>query len=169
MRGFEGLAVLLLAGASPLAAQPSPPPAAAARTADQRLKSLYDDYSARSTRDACYVQDAKGELKPLGCLPKVDPAAQASYADNQRNTLARLNAIPVEQLSPAEKVNAQVFRVVLEQALARDHFKTFQMPFTSDSNVRNWMKRPIALSRRPSSRPNRQLEPSQRPSPERRC
>lgn len=134
MRRLDVLAALLLAGASPLAAQPSPPPAAAPTTADQQLKTLYDDYAARTTRDACYFQNEKGELKPLDCLPKVDPAAQADYAAYLREVLDRLDRIPVAQLSQAEKVNAEVFRVVLEQALARDRFKTFQMPFTSDSN-----------------------------------
>jgi uncharacterized protein (DUF885 family) len=45
-----------------------------------------------------------------------------------------LNAIPAAQLSPDEKVNAAVFRTLLENQISDAHFRTWEMPFNSDSS-----------------------------------
>ena len=48
--------------------------------------------------------------------------------------LAQLNAIAPAQLSPDEQVNAAVFRTTLENQIADYHFRTWEMPFNSDSS-----------------------------------
>jgi uncharacterized protein (DUF885 family) len=48
--------------------------------------------------------------------------------------LNQLNAIPTAQLSPDEQVNAAVFRTLLENQVVDAHFRTWEMPFNSDSS-----------------------------------
>jgi uncharacterized protein (DUF885 family) len=63
----------------------------------------------------------------------VDPASQQARLAYWTKTLAALDSIPFEQLSPEEKVNAQVFRASI-RALANDiRFKTYEAPFNSDT------------------------------------
>ena len=61
--------------------------------------------------------------------PKVDAATQERRAAHLRDLLARLNAIPEGQLSSEEKVNAAIFRTLLENAVSAAHFRTWEMPF----------------------------------------
>src|SRR4029079_12254512 len=44
------------------------------------------------------------------------------------------NAIPAKQLSEDEQVNAAVFRTLLENLLSEARFRTWEMPFNSDSS-----------------------------------
>ncbi len=128
---------LLLAGASvaaaPAAAQRSVQ-APAANPADARLRALYDAYARWDAKELAYFENAQGELKPSDHLPQVDPQAQQRRQTYLEDMLRKLNAIPTAQLSPAEQVNAAVFRTVLENALTELRFNTWQMPFNSDSS-----------------------------------
>ena len=48
--------------------------------------------------------------------------------------MGQLDAIPIAQLSPDERVNAEVLRTVLENAISDARFRTWEMPFNSDSS-----------------------------------
>ena len=66
-------------------------------------------------------------------FPKVDAASQQARLAYWTKTLATLDGIPFDQLSPEEKVNAQIFRTSL-RALANDvRFRTYEAPFNSDT------------------------------------
>jgi uncharacterized protein (DUF885 family) len=66
-------------------------------------------------------------------FPKVDAASQEARLTYWTKILATLDSIPFDQLSPDEKVNAQVFRASI-QALANDvKFRTYEAPFNSDT------------------------------------
>jgi uncharacterized protein (DUF885 family) len=129
-------AALLVCAA--LAAQPvcaaSPSHQLAPTSADKRLKALYDGYAAWSAKQGCVFEDEHGDIKPLDCLPHVDAANQLRQAAHLKDLLDQLNAIPAAQLSPGEKVNAAVFRTLLENAISDAHFRTWEMPFNSDSS-----------------------------------
>ena len=67
-------------------------------------------------------------------LPRVDEASQRSREAHLKALLGQLDSIPVAQLSSAERINAAVFRTVLENALIELRFRTWEMPFNSDSS-----------------------------------
>lgn len=96
-----------------------------ASSADARLRALYTDEWNWRQRELGRGDD--GRFAP------VDAASQASRLAYWTKTLATLDTIPLDQLSPDEKVNAQVFRASL-QAEANDiKFRTYQAPFNSDT------------------------------------
>jgi uncharacterized protein (DUF885 family) len=130
------VAAILLAGSALTAppAQAAAPAHQAATSADRRLKALYDGYAAWSAREGCVFEDDRGDIKPLDCLPRVDAATQLRQAAHLKQLLDELNAIPASQLSPDEKVNAAVFRTLLENAVSDARFRTWEMPFNSDSS-----------------------------------
>jgi uncharacterized protein (DUF885 family) len=123
---------------SPVAAQSLPPstvqPQAARTAADQRLQALYDGYANWDAKEFGYFENARGETKPLDYLPKVDAASQMRRAAHLEMLHNRLNAIPADQLSPDERVNAEIFRTILENGIADARFREWEMPFNSDSS-----------------------------------
>jgi uncharacterized protein (DUF885 family) len=131
---------LLIAGtalsATPLHAQPAPSTAtqAPANLADVRLRSLYDGYAAWDAKESEVFEDSRGETKPTAHIQHVDEQSQLRRAEHLRDLLAQLNAIPVQQLSPDEQVNAAVFRTILENAIGDARFRQWEMPFNSDSS-----------------------------------
>jgi len=128
-------AVITIAGvALPLAAQAAPVKSTVRTSADARLKALYDAYAVWDAKESGNIQDSRGETKPADYLPKVDAAMQQRRAAHLQDLLKQLNAIPVGQLSAPEKVNAAVFRTVLENAISDAHFRLWEMPFNSDSS-----------------------------------
>jgi uncharacterized protein (DUF885 family) len=108
--------------------------AAAPSSADARLRVLYDGYSAWESRESGYFENGRGEIESAAYLPHVDEASQLRRAAHLQELLRQLNAIPALQLSPDEKVNAEIFRTVLENAISDAHFRTWEMPFNSDSS-----------------------------------
>ena len=130
---------LILAGAalSPTAvwAQTPPPVQAPVPTAaDLKLRALYNGYSAWAAKEGGYFETEDGEQKPTDYIPHVDPATQQRQAAHLQDLLNQLNAIPAAQLSADEQVNAAVFRTVLENAVIEAKYRTFEMPFNSDSS-----------------------------------
>jgi uncharacterized protein (DUF885 family) len=135
------IAPVLLAGLlSTVAVTPaiSAPPSAATKphgsAADQRLRKLYDGYAAWDAKEGGYFQDENGELQQADYLPHVDVASQLRRAAHLQDLLSQLNAIPSAQLSPAEQVNAAIFRVVLENGISEAKYRLWEMPFNSDSS-----------------------------------
>ncbi len=119
---------------STASAQTAPPQAQPANPADAKLQALYNGYSAWDAKESGYFQNADGELKPADYLAHVDAASQLRRQAHIEDLLKQLNAIPTAQLSPAEQVNAAVFRTVLENARIDYRFRTWEMPFNSDSS-----------------------------------
>ena len=138
MKGIFKVAGVLLAGiamhALPAHAQAPAAGQQAATSADRRLQALYDAYGAWAAREFEYFEDARGETKPTGRLASVDAASQLRRAAYERQLLEQLNAIPEEQLSGPERVNAAVFRTILENDLADARYREWEMPFNSDSS-----------------------------------
>ena len=94
----------------------------AAQSADARLHALY-------TAEWNWRQQ---ELSPAGRFPRVDAASQQARVAYWTRVLSDLDGITLAQLSPEERINAQVFRTSI-RALANDvRFKTYEAPFTSD-------------------------------------
>lgn len=94
-------------------------------SADARLRALYTAEWEWRQREF-----PRGDADRF---PRVDPASQQARLEYWTKALATLDTIPLDQLSPEEKVNAQVFRASI-QALANDvRFRTYEAPFNSDT------------------------------------
>ena len=108
---------------SPVSAQPQPDPS----SADARLRALY-------TEEWNWRQQELGRGGAASDrFPRVDAASQQARLAYWTRTLATLDTIPVDQLSPEEKINAQIFRTSL-RALASDvQYRTYEAPFNSDT------------------------------------
>ncbi|HEY8433531.1 MAG TPA: DUF885 domain-containing protein, partial [Sphingomicrobium sp.] len=103
-------------------------------SADAWLKALYDAYSAWDEKESAQIENSRGETESAGYLPRVDAASQLRREAHLKDLLAQLNGISPTQLSPDAQVNAAVFRTMLENQLADYHFRTWEMPFNSDSS-----------------------------------
>ena len=116
------------------AAQAAQPVQAGPAQADQQLKRLYEGYADWSAKEFGFFEDSHGETKPADFLPRVDAASQLRRAAHLRGILVQLNAIDPARLSPEERVNAAVFRTILEASIADARFREWEMPLNSDSN-----------------------------------
>jgi uncharacterized protein (DUF885 family) len=135
MRNISLILLALFAGTSPslVRAQARTAPAAAI-SADARLKALYEAYADWDQKESGFFQNGRGDNEPTGYLPKVDPATQLARAKFEQGMLEQLNAIPVADLSPPERVNAAVLREILRAAVTDAKFRDWEMPANSDSN-----------------------------------
>lgn len=127
MRYFAAaaLAVTALATATPVFAQATTQSATA--SADARLKALYDAEWQWRTKELAL--DPDGEREGSDRLPNVDAASQARRAAYWGNALAELNKIPFDQLSPEERINAEVFKTALEEFALEQKYREFEDPF----------------------------------------
>lgn len=98
----------------------------AGSAADVRLRALYTE--EWSWRQKELARDGASDR-----FPRVDAASQQARLAYWTRALAALDAIPFDELSPEEKINAQVFRTSL-RALASDvRYRTYEAPFNSDT------------------------------------
>jgi len=107
--------------------------AEAPTSADARLRALYEADWAWSLREYEQQEDGEGGTEPTGRLPHVDPASQQRRAVHWREMLTALDRIPLAELSEAERINAEVFRTNLNDALTDVRFREWEMPVNSDS------------------------------------
>ncbi|HEX6313971.1 MAG TPA: DUF885 family protein [Gemmatimonadaceae bacterium] len=120
-----GVVIGLLPAIAPVEAQPG--------SADARLRALYTAEWTWRQREMARISDAPGDAGAADHFPRVDPASQARRYAYWMRTLATLDSIPLSQLSPEERVNAQVFRTSI-QALATDvRYRNYEAPLNSDT------------------------------------
>ncbi len=102
-------------------------------SADNRLRALYNaEWSWREQQTGRGLgEGSRGGGADR--FPRVDAVTQETRLAYWTKALADLEAIPFAELSPEEKVNAQVFRASI-RALANDvRYKTYEAPFNSDT------------------------------------
>jgi uncharacterized protein (DUF885 family) len=101
-------------------------------SADARLRALYtEEWTWRQQQIA--GSDQYAAARASDGFPRVDPGSQQARLAYWTRTLEALDAIPFDQLSAEEHVNAQVFRASI-RALANDvKFRTYEAPFNSDT------------------------------------
>ena len=66
-------------------------------------------------------------------LPKEDPATQEMRLRHWQDVLHKLDGIPRAQLSPEEQINYDVYRPEIEDFVADQKFRDYEMPANSDS------------------------------------
>jgi len=110
------------------------PASAAASNADARFKAIYT--KEWTWREAQFAgEDDEDTTKPISDhLPKADAAAQQARLDYWMQTLSDVEAIPRDDLSPAEQVDYDVYRPQLEALIADQKFRGYEMPANSDSS-----------------------------------
>ena len=103
------------------------------RSADARLRALYTEEWNWRRKEMARSSDQPGEASASDHFPRVDAASQRARLAYWTRTLAALDSIPLDELSPEEKLNAQVFRASI-RALSNDiKFQTYEAPFNSDT------------------------------------
>jgi uncharacterized protein (DUF885 family) len=134
--GFCAASVLWPASAqTPRASQPSQTSSsnASSNSADAKLRALYTEEWNWRRKEFARAGDREGADDASDRFPRVDAASQQARLAYWTKTLAALDGIPFDQLSPEEKVNAQVFKTSI-RALANDiKFRTYEAPFNSDT------------------------------------
>ena len=119
---------------APAHAQPAPPALAAQSAADVQFRAIYEKewaWRQAETGAADEDSDSSGDNPRL---PDVSPAAQQARLGVWNDVLARLDALDVTQLSADNQVNYAVYRPQIEDLAAQVRFKTYEMPFNSDSS-----------------------------------
>jgi len=104
-----------------------------ATPADARLVALYEDYWAWHQAEEVKVKNAAGSWVDGDSLPDVSAAAQMRRLARLEQTLEDLDAVPLEQLSHEESINAAVLRQILETQLTDARYRSFEAPLNSDS------------------------------------
>jgi len=101
--------------------------------ADARLRALYTAEWQWRQQETARVSDAPGDAGAADHHPRVDAASQARRYAYWQRTLAALDSIPLDQLSPEERINAQVFGTSLRALANEVKFKTYETPLNSDT------------------------------------
>ena len=90
-----------------------------ATSADARLRALYTEEWNWRQKELARVGDQPGEAGRATAFPRSTPRRNRRGSPTGRKTLATLDGIPFDQLSPEEKVNAQIFRTSHPRARQR--------------------------------------------------
>ncbi len=104
----------------------------AASDADTRLRRLYTtEWNWRQEQFA--RGGANGTRGSADHFPRVDAASQTVRLVYWTKALASLDSIPFAQLSPEERINAQVFRTSIEALVVDVRYKAYEAPFNADT------------------------------------
>lgn len=119
---------------------PAPPasacacaPAAKPTAEDAKLRAIYQ--AEWKWREHIGGNDDEDETAPhiRPHLPHVDPGTQAVKLQYWTQTLKQLDAIAPQDLSPAERLNYEVYRAQIQVLLNAQHFREYEKPVNSDS------------------------------------
>jgi uncharacterized protein (DUF885 family) len=111
---------------------------AAAPTADQRLKAIYDAEWQWRLAQTGQVQDGV-DVRAGDRLPCVTQACQDQRARYWQGVADQLAAIPDAELSAEERLNKAVLAEWLRAELAGIRWRNHEMPINSDSNIWSYL------------------------------
>jgi len=107
--------------------------AADGNRADEALRDLYESEYRWYQEQQGKRLNGKGKWVSGPGLPRVDAATRSGNLDRWENALRSLARIPQASLTPQERVNAAVFRQILETRVSDLHYKTYEAPLNSDT------------------------------------
>lgn len=123
---------LLTAGIAPLQAAEETPASDTTANADARFQDIYSTEWAWRTGQSGV--SASGESQPnRSRLDEVDAASQQRRLEYWQSVQTKLDGVHVAKLSPANQINYAIYRAQIDNFVADQHFKSWQMPFNSDS------------------------------------
>lgn len=100
---------------------------------DTAFVSIYEqEWSWRQTQFGSDSGDADRARRMQ--LPDVDAKTQATRLEVWEKTLKQLDGIDAAKLSPEQRINYQIYRPQIENLAAEVRFRTYEMPFNSDSS-----------------------------------
>ena len=105
---------------------------APAGRADEALRALYTQEWEWRQQEFAY-EKIDGRWRAGARMPSVAPEDWERRAGYWKQVLEALDAIAPEDLSPAERVNAAVFRSMIEADYSSATWRTWEAPFNSDS------------------------------------
>lgn len=114
-------------------------PLLAQESADDRLDQLTDAYYEYQLDQYHQVADDSGATSQGGSLPSVTAQANLARAAYAGDALEKLQTIDESKLSAKAKIDAAVFRTLLEQEIGDARFREWEMPFNSDSNFWSYL------------------------------
>ena len=136
-------------GAAILAASAICPPVAAqdaaaqtAVDADVALAALTSDYHSWQLAEYNQIAQPDGSADAGAQLWSVTPEAHLARSAKTQEFLDRLSALDSASFSPAAKIDAAVFRTLLESDIGDAQFREWEMPFDSDSNYWSYLAAP---------------------------
>lgn len=99
--------------------------------ADTKLRAIYsEEWKWRLEQ----FPGLEGPDKPVADhLSKEDPATHQMRLGYWQDVLSKLDGIPRAQLSPEEQINYDVYRAEMEDFVADEKFRDYEMPANSDS------------------------------------
>ena len=105
--------------------------AAEKQNADAQLRAVYTaEWKWRLEQ----FPNQEDSMKPIADhLPKEDPATQEMRLHYWQDVLRKLDGIPRPQLSPDEQVNYDIYHREIEDFVANQKFRDFEMPANSDT------------------------------------
>jgi uncharacterized protein (DUF885 family) len=122
----------------PLAALVLAVPAAAQQTASERLRQLMEDEWEFRLRENPTYATAVGDTRYNALLDRVAPADVQRQAAQNREFLRRLAAIPRDSLSPAERINYDIFGRGRRDAVADVELGLHLIPITNREGFHTW-------------------------------
>ena len=127
-------AAFLLAGATvPVHAYAVEASATAGTAADAQFKAITDkEWAWRKEQQGDDEDDGPGKLRAH--LPDVTPAAQAARLAYWQDVRKQVAAIPAAQLSPAVRVDQQVYIDQIDVLIAQQKFHEWEKPVNSDTS-----------------------------------
>jgi uncharacterized protein (DUF885 family) len=109
-------------------------PGARAGTADAAFEALYKkEWTWRQQQFAGDDDEDKAASPDDNHLPAVDETAQKTRLAYWDDVLKQLDALPASELSAENQVNLAVYRPQIQDLAASLRFRTYEMPFNSDS------------------------------------
>jgi uncharacterized protein (DUF885 family) len=100
-------------------------------TADARFTAVYT--AEWKWRQDQFPDDEDSQKPVQDHLPKVDPGTQQMRLRMWQDTLAQLDSIRRDELSPPERLNYDVYRPQIETLIANQQFRDYEMPANSDT------------------------------------
>ena len=105
-----------------------------AASADERFEALYEkEWAWRQEQFAGYDNEDAASSSKDDHLPAVDPASQQKRLAYWTDVLGQLDTIKPDDLSADNRINLAVYRPQLENLAAEVRFRSYEMPFNSDS------------------------------------
>jgi uncharacterized protein (DUF885 family) len=104
----------------------------ATHDSDARFRQIYTQEWAWRNGQAGVQTSGETQVNN-GRLDRVDAASQVQRQNEWQQVLKQLDGIDIKQLSPEEQINYAVYRAQIQNLLAAQQFKQWQMPFNSDS------------------------------------
>jgi len=101
---------------------------------DQRFKAIYEaEWKWRNSEGPTEGDESPQEDDAPKTWARVDPAWQAERLAYLKNVIAQLNTLNPSAMSPAERVNLQIYKFQIGVVISRLEFRDYEKPLNADS------------------------------------